>query len=176
MNLARIVLSAVTLAALTGVVFAAEPSLEAARRCAAVTDATARVACYDHVFGTAATAPVVAPVATSAPAGTGAAVAGTAGVAAIGDDNLKKSSIEKAAPAAPTTAEAKITAVREMNPNIYRISLDNGQVWQTQEGRTEFRVNVGDDLRIERRPMGGYIVARVADGKPGFAVRAVRQK
>jgi hypothetical protein len=175
MNLARIVLSTVTLSALTGVVFAAEPSLEAARRCAAVTDATARVACYDHLF---------APVPTSPPAGTGAAAgtgtgavaAGTVGVAAIGDDNLKKSSAERATSATPTTAEAKITAVREMSPDTYRISLDNGQVWQTQEGRTQFTVKVGDDLRIDRRPMGGYIVAPVVDGKPGFAVRAVRQK
>ena len=176
MKLARSILSAVIFAAMAGIAVAAEPTLEAARRCSTVTDIIARVTCYDRVFGTAASAPVVAPAPTSAPASAGAAVAGTTVAAAIGDENLKKSSAERAVTATPAAAEAKITEVREMSANTLRISLDNGQVWQTQEGQSWFKVEVGDTLRIDRRSMGGYVLARVVDGKPGNVVRAIRQK
>ncbi len=59
---------------------------------------------------------------------------------------------------------------------MFRITLDNGQVWQTQEGRSVFLVKVGDTVRIDKRSMGSYQLARVTDGKAGYPVRAIRQK
>ena len=69
-----------------------------------------------------------------------------------------------------------MTDVLPTQGNMYRISLDNGQVWQTQEGRSVFLVKIGDTVRIDKRSMGSYQLAKFADGKAGYPVRAIRQK
>jgi hypothetical protein len=176
MKLTRCILSAVIFAAMAGIAVAAEPTLEAARRCSTVTDIIARVTCYDHVFGTPAAAPVVAPTPTPAPASTAAVVAGTTAPAAIGDESLKKSSAERAASGAPTSADAKITAMRAIRPNVYRITLDNGQVWQQEESDFTFQPGVGDTVRIAKGAMGRFDMSRLANGKTGGWVRVTRVK
>jgi hypothetical protein len=169
----RLLMGAATMLAVTGVAVAAELSLDAARRCAAMTDSVARVACYDQLYATAtAPAPAPAPAAVAAPA----PVAPTVAVAAaIGDESLKKSSAQRAAePATPTSVDANITALREMRPNVYRISLDSGQVWQQEESEALFTPGVGDTVRIKKGSLGRYSMSRLSNGKTTGWARVTR--
>jgi hypothetical protein len=88
---------------------------------------------------------------------------------------MPKSREEKAA-AAPTMLVARITAILPTQRTMFRITLDNGQVWETQEGHSAFIIQVGDAVRINKRPMGSYQVAREIDGKAGYPVRAIRRQ
>ena len=69
-----------------------------------------------------------------------------------------------------------VTAALPTQGNMFRITLDNGHVWQTMEGRSVFTVKEGDTVRIDKRSMGSYQLARVVDDKTGYPVRVIRQK
>jgi nucleoid-associated protein YgaU len=173
---------AVVLMCLSATAMAAAPSADDIRRCAAIADSSARLACFDQLSAappaTSKRAPVAAPLATApavaAPAAAAAPVAPTA--AALGAEALPKTREERAATAGPTSLVAKVTGVLATQGNMYRITLDNGHVWQTMEGRSVFTVKAGDTVRIDKRSMGSYQLAREVDGNAGYPVRAVRQK
>jgi hypothetical protein len=170
MRLIRLLLGVVTMLAVSGAVIAAETWPNIARPCAAMTDSLSRVACYDQLYAKASTA-VTAPVPGAASAGASVAVAGTA---AIGDTDLKKTSADRAGSATPTTADARITALREMRPNVYRISLDNGQVWQQEESDLMFQPAIGDTVRIRKGTLGRFDMSHLANGKTGGWARVTR--
>lgn len=166
-----VLLCAVTVAMTATVVGAAAPSLDAALRCGALADRDARLNCYDQLFAkppaTAAAPAAVVPAPATAPA--------SAAAASVGAETLPKPREEKTA-TAPTMLVARIAAILPLQGSMFRITLDNGQVWETQEGHSSFIIKVGDTVRINKRPMGSYQVAREIDGKPGYPVRAIRQK
>lgn len=145
--------------------FAADAQVESARQCAKQKDSLQRLVCYDHIFQAVEAAPV-AP-AKAAPAVAAPAVAASVAVPAaaaaaapaIGDETLKKVQKEKATEA-PSHLEARVTALRQMRPELFRLTLDNGQVWQQQEVSTMFHVEVGDSVRIEKGSMGSYRMAK----------------
>jgi len=123
----------------------------------------------------AAAAPLVAPAAApaavvAAPAPVPAAAAAPAAAPALGDETLKKNQVKKAE-AAPKGLEAQVTAVRESRPEIFRVTLDNGQIWQQMESSNLFHVRNGDRVRIERGSMGGY---RMSLAKGSGWVRVTR--
>lgn len=157
----RCLVGAVTMLAATGAVVAAERWPDVARPCAAMTDNLARLTCFDQLYAKATAAAT-------------AAVTRTAGTAAIGDEDLKKSSAERAESAAPISVDAKVTALREIRPRVFRISLDNGQVWQQEEVQSLFAVDVGDTVRIKTGLLGRHDISRVANGKTGGWARVTR--
>jgi hypothetical protein len=173
---------AVFLMCLSAAAMAAGPSADDIRRCAAIADSNARLACFDQLSAappaTSKRAPVAAPLTAApvaaAPAAVAAPVAPTA--AALGAEALPKTRAERAATEGPTSLTAVVTAALPTQGNMFRITLDNGHVWQTMEGRSVFTVKAGDTVRIDKRSMGSYQLARVVDGEPGYAVRVTRQK
>jgi hypothetical protein len=80
---------------------------------------------------------------------------------------------EKNKPAEPANLEATVTALKETRPQVVRLTLDNGQVWQQMDMSTTFQVDVGDTVRIEKGTMGGYRMARASRGRSGW-VRVTR--
>jgi len=62
---------------------------------------------------------------------------------------------------------SRITAVREVRPNVFVIWLANGQIWQ-QEGAQRSQVagffRAGYDARIEKGALGSYQMATTATG------------
>jgi len=169
------------LALLPALVLAADGQVEAARQCAQQKDSLQRLVCYDRIFqaeevsparaAPAATAAVAAPVVAAAPAAAAApALAAPAAAPALGDETLKKNQVKKAE-AAPKGLEAQVTAVRESRPEIFRVTLDNGQIWQQMESSNLFHVRNGDRVRIERGSMGGY---RMSLAKGSGWVRVTR--
>ena len=142
--------------------FAADAQVESARQCAKQKDSLQRLVCYDHIFQAEAApvAPAKAAPAVAAPAvAASVAVPAAAAAPAIGDETLKKVQKEKATEA-PSHLEARVTALRQMRPELFRLTLDNGQVWQQQEVSTMFHVEVGDSVRIEKGSMGSYRMAK----------------
>ncbi len=163
--------------------FAADAQVESARQCAQQKDSLQRLVCYDRIFqaaeakpsvAAAAPPPAKAATAAAAPAAAAPVVVASATAAAapaMGDETLKKPQKEKAA-SEPKHLEAKVTAARQTRPELFRLSLDNGQVWQQQDVSSLFHVEVGDTVRIEKGSMGSYRMAR-ADGSGWVRVTRV---
>jgi len=166
--------------------FGADAQVEGGRQCAQIKDSLQRLVCYDRIFQAgdsatpapsaasraAAPAPVPAPrAAVAAPAVAAAPVATP--TPALGDESVQRREKEKSRPAEPASLEATITALKETRPQVVRLTLDNGQVWQQMDMSSMFQVNVGDTVRIEKGTMGGYRLARTSRGRSGW-VRVTR--
>lgn len=162
------------LALLPAMAFAADPQLEAARQCTQLKDSLQRLVCYDKALADGslpAAAPAPAAVqaqrpprtapqspAPAAPAAVTAAPA-VAAAPALGDDSVKRSRKDGAVATEPANLDAKVTAARETRKDTYRVSLDNGQIWQQMDMSALFHVAVGDTVRIEKGALGGYRMA-----------------
>jgi hypothetical protein len=151
------------------------------KRCAAVADASARLACYDGLTGTETAAPPAHPgsAAAVAPAaeGTPSTASGVRGPAVA-------TAPPATAPAAPAAVpnlggaefgvrngplEAKSYPIREkrMLAVVSRVStrgsgeivvtLDNGQVWK-QIQPADYPVEPGDHIEIDVGALGSYVL------------------
>jgi hypothetical protein len=170
---------------------AADAQVEAGRQCAQVRDSLQRLVCYDRIFQAGdsaapaaapraatpvpAPAPARAPVAASAPVVAAPVVAAPVLAPSLGDEIVQRKAKDKdkAKPAEPTSLEATITALKETRPDVVRLTLDNGQVWQQMDMSSVFQVTVGDTVRVEKGTMGGYRLVRTSRGRSGW-VRVTR--
>jgi hypothetical protein len=164
----------------TASVFAAEAQVEAGRQCAQVKDSLQRLVCYDRVFLTGEAVAPAAPPAAVAPravpvpapvANAPAPVPAPAAAPSLGEERVQRKAKEK--PAEPASLEATVTALKETRPAVFRLTLDNGQVWQQMDMSSVFQVDVGDTVRIEKGTMGGYRLTRSSRGRSGW-VRVTR--
>jgi len=168
----------IALAALPAGVWAADPQLDAARQCTQLKDSLQRLVCYDKALTQAPAAPVAAPAARAAPAAPAApavvAAPAPAPVAApeLGDESVKTRK-QRSLPEEPTSLEAKVTDAREIRQGTYRMTLENGQVWQQMDMSTMFQVGAGDTVRIEKGALGGFRMARTSNGRSAW-VRVAR--
>jgi hypothetical protein len=118
-------------------------------------------------------APKVAPaVAAAAPVAAPIAAPAAAPAPTFGQEQLSSKQRPPADPA-NQTLHATVTALRTPIPDNYRITLDNGQVWQQQESRLGFSLKVGDTVTLGKGAMGSYRLWRDADG-PKAWVRVSR--
>jgi hypothetical protein len=171
------------LAMLGGVVVAAEPALDAARRCTQVKDSLERLVCYDRALAlpeapVAAAAPMAPAPRVVMPAAAAAApvvTAAPAGPVALGDELVKRTDKEREAEGAPRSLTAQVTALRETRPSVFRLTLDNGQTWQQMDMVSLFNVAVGDTVQIDKGRMGGYRMAKISGNRSGWA-RVTRLK
>jgi hypothetical protein len=160
-----------------GSVLAADSTLEAARRCTQVADSLQRLVCFDRAFAASVAAPVLAPTpaaAAAVPAAAPVVAAPAAPPPALGDESVRRKNQERAE-AVPTTLTASVSAMKELRPGVFRLTLDNGQVWEQTEAESLFSVKVGDSVRIDKGKIGGYQMARVSNGRSGW-VRVTRLK
>jgi hypothetical protein len=111
---------------------------------------------------------VVAPAAATPAPVTAPPVPAAAPARALGDEVVERKARIAQAPAEPATLDATVSALKETRPNVVRLSLDNGQVWQQMDMSTVFQVAVGDTVRIEKGAMGGYRLARTSRGRSGW--------
>jgi hypothetical protein len=133
-----------TLAAAGGLAQAAESQLQSAQRCAQIQDSLQRLVCYDRVFVPPAAA-VVEPE-------------------QLGSEALKPPVAERKAEAPSRTFAAVVTDLRESRPNLYRIVLDNEQVWQQIDMDSGFHLTKGDSVQISRGALGGHFMTRTSRG------------
>jgi len=151
----------------------ASGSVEAAdapARCAGIADDAARLACYDAIFGrpasasssvatsSAAAATASAPVAAaSAPAAPAAATTQPASGAAAFGMSEKRLSQEREEVDAIT---AKVVSVGSLpQPGRWKVTLDNGQVWEQRETTPEsYRPRPGDTVKIRKASLGSFLL------------------
>lgn len=123
---------------------------------------------------TAPAAPASGAAVAQAPAPTPApASSAPARSAEFGADQLRRGGKDEEE--APRTLTATVQELRETRPNVFRITLDNGQIWQQMDMDSLFHVQVGDTVEINRGRMGGYRMSRKTRGGSGW-VRVNRLK
>jgi hypothetical protein len=111
-------------------------NLNAARLCAANKDATARLACYDAAFA------VVSPAPT----------------AQFGDnEHLQK--LRTPTVDTPKSLELTVKSAQPLQQGLFRLTLDNGQVWETRQADWSLAFKPSDVVTISRLPLGGYQIS-----------------
>lgn len=124
----------------------------AARSCVGIADKEARLACFDAAY---------APQTSRAPA--------AADTARFGDDGQLPP--EKAVQAnVPNRLNALVAAVSQHADGLYRLTLDNGQVWDTRQANRAVDFKRGDTVTIQRS-LGGYQVSQAGSGRSVGAKR-----
>lgn len=171
----------------SGAAVAADATLDAARRCTQVKDSLERLVCFDRAFagsdGATSSASVAAlqsapPVLPRAPAPAApvaaAGVTAPAAAPAFGDDQVKRTTRDREVAEGPKTLTARVSALKEMpRASVFRLTLDNDQVWQQMDMDSHFSVDVGDTVQIEKGKLGGYRLARISNGRSSW-VRVTR--
>lgn len=169
--------------ALAGMAFASAATaagsvLDDAASCSKVLGERERLVCFDRVFPVGMQTSELPSRVTPAPAAAAvpATVVVPATTSSFADGSLRardKTEKERAAEVKDMTAQ--ITAVKETRVNIWRLSLDNGQIWQQQEMSNGFVPKSGNTIRVERGRMGGYHMALIGETRSPW-VRVTRVK
>lgn len=134
------------LCCLAGIAGAAwSEDLAAAHACAQLRDNSLRLACYDAAF--------------AATSGAGAAPAPAPPAAARFGDHGQLRQEGKAAASLPKTLDAKVAGVVSLGFGKYRLTLDNGQVWETVQADWALDFKSGDLVTFSRLLLGAYQVS-----------------
>jgi len=154
--------------------------------CAAISDNTARLTCYDEAFGrpaTAAPAPVSAGAPTAATAATAASAATVAvPVAAATAQTAEQQfglSQQQARATAPKPVETKgpekiqsaATEIKRKPLGELVISLENGQVWEQTEVDSTVHIKPGDPVTVSKAAFGSFMMT---SGHSTLRVRRIR--
>ena len=153
--------------ALTGIAGSAlatdAPALpDALLACGNVADAVERAHCYDSQIAalkkaapaTRAAAASTAATVTSPPAGTSTDFT-TSQAHNFGKEDLSPER-RPAQPIQDTIMHARISGNRSVGPNIWLITLDNGQVWRQDGSPTTMFFKAGDNVTLEKGTLGQY--------------------
>jgi hypothetical protein len=108
--------------------------LKAAQACTRLVDDVSRLSCYDAAFGVSKTEPL----------------------AGFGDNGGLHPSSQTDLPKSITV---RIQQVTPLAYGLYRLTLDNGQVWRTTQEDSALEFKANDMVTISRRVMGGYGVS-----------------
>lgn len=139
----------------------------ALQKCRALTDATARLRCYDAI-------PLAAAVATAAPAAAPAAKAAQVAAAATAEQNFGIEQVRQKTEEAPKSIESTIAGTFDgWGPNSM-IKLANGQVWRIIDGSEAVLAPMQNPkVRIERN-MFGTLFLHVEGSNNSAKVRRVK--
>jgi hypothetical protein len=126
--------------------------LQAAQACTRLDDDAARLSCYDAAMGVRKAASGAAKP-QSAPPSDGVT---TDAQGKFGDDGRfhteSKSSL-------PKNLTVQVREVTILPPGLYRLTLDNGQVWDTTQAESALAFKANDAVTISRRVFGGYEIS-----------------
>jgi hypothetical protein len=182
----RTICTAIVLASLSSA--AAAAASDAFDACASVTDATARVACFDHALAerraaqhvatptATATTPPAAPVAPPPPShATPAPAPAQAADSDVGLTALQLRKQHEARgepdPPPPSAITAKLVRVIARQPLISVFELDNGQVWEQSEAM-KLSAEPPERVTISHGLLGAFFLKTAA----GVVVRVRRVK
>ncbi|HEX3395734.1 MAG TPA: hypothetical protein VHS76_03465 [Steroidobacteraceae bacterium] len=126
--------------------------LQAAQACTRLGDDAARLSCYDTAMGRLSSASSAAKPQSAAPT----AAVGTETQARFGDDGRLHT---QAKPSLPKTLSAQVREVTLLPAGLYRLALDNGQVWDTTEAASALAFKTNDAVTITRGLMGSHQIS-----------------
>lgn len=137
--------------------------------CARIGDDTTRLACYDALAGrTLTAAPASASPAAPVAAGTAAvptpAPAPRDPVAAFGDRGQLPAA-QAARLQQPRRVNFHLSKVEPLPGGLFRLTMDNGQVWATRESDWALDFSVGDEVTIQRMVAGGFRISHPGQGR-----------
>jgi hypothetical protein len=186
-------------ASLKGVAWSED--LNAVQLCPDLADDRARLACYDAAYGVRAprigaqssphsaqpagtSAASVAPVSTASAskttqsAGTAGAIGstdavGTATPPAEFGDTGQLPAERKAKAKLPKKLKATVQSVKALQGGLYVLTLDNGQVWQTQESDWQVVFKPNDVVIVSKMAFTTFQIAS-ADGGRSVGVRRIQ--
>jgi hypothetical protein len=176
----------------------AQGSTDPLEVCSQLSDASARLACFDHEIqrrhaaaasvnspANAAPAPAAAaPAAAPPPAAAATAPAGNAPARAVsqqpaddtigldGKQLLIKRKEEGIAPAAPTHLVAVLAQLRPRPGNQYYFELDNGQVWESTDNQGALLLGPHETVTIRSGVLGAFFLKT----QEGNSIRVHRLK
>jgi hypothetical protein len=73
----------------------------------------------------------------------------------------------------PKRVNAVVTGVTPLGRGLYRLSLDNGQVWDTTQADWALEFHASNSVTISRMMLGNYLISRVGEGR-SIAVKRVQ--
>jgi hypothetical protein len=127
--------------------------LKAAQACTRLVDDAARLTCYDAALA-------VAKPPTAQKSGVGIAqqpsVGKTDAQAKFGDNGRLH---PEAKADLPKNLTAQVQQVTPLPTGLYRLTLDNGQVWRTTQADLALAFKPNDMVTISRRVLGGYEIS-----------------
>jgi hypothetical protein len=153
--------------------------LAAARACVQLAGPAARLACYDAAFAaqpappanpapasSAASAPSAAstPPAPSAASAPPAPPASTASPAASFGDNGQLQQQLKAKAKLPKELQFKVQTAVPIGQGLYRLTLENGQVWETRQADWALQFKSSDTVTISRMVFDTYQISLAGQG------------
>ena len=127
--------------------------LKAAQACTRLGDDASRLACYDAALGVAKPRP-------AQQSGEGNAQQLTVGkteTSAKFGDNGQLHPESKAD--LPKNLTAQVQQVTPLPTGLYRLALDNGQIWRTTQADLALAFKANDMVTITRRVLGGYEIS-----------------
>ena len=168
----------VALACWTAPALADEP----AAACGSIVDDMQRLACYDASFRKTAPAQPDSsrPAAMPAPsinagaptASTSASNTPTNGATPSGSSNNVTASpkdfgheFRRERDTSPKQLTSTVTQVAPLERGLYRLTLDNGQVWQTTEADWALTFHTHSSITISRMMLGNYLISRTGQGR-----------
>jgi len=141
----RIFTSAVGLALVLTMGSARSRDLKPAQACTRLSDDASRLACYDAALGYS-----------KSPAVQSSGTDKTAPPAKFGDNGLLHPDAKADLPKSMTVQVRQVTSLAY---GLYRLTLDNGQVWRTTQADSALEFKADDMVTISRRVLGGYEVS-----------------
>jgi len=119
--------------------------LKAAQACTRLGDDVARLSCYDAAFGVS-----------NPPTAEKSGVGRTEPLARFGDSGAlhPESKIDL-----PKSITVRVQQATPLAYGLYRLTLENSQVWRTTQGDSALEFKAKDMVTISRRVMGGYEVS-----------------
>jgi hypothetical protein len=119
--------------------------LKAAQACTRLGDDVSRLSCYDAAFGVSKSATAQqSSVGTKEP------------LAKFGDNGGLHPDPQADLPKRMTAQVQQVTALAY---GLYRLTLDNGQVWRTTQADSALEFKANDKLVLSRRVLGGYEIS-----------------
>jgi hypothetical protein len=119
--------------------------LKAAQACTRLVDDVSRLSCYDAAFGVS-----------KPPAAEKSGVGRAEPLARFGDSGALHPDSRTGLPKSMTVRVQQVTPLAH---GLYRLTLENGQVWRTTQEDSALELKANDMVTISRRVMGGYEVS-----------------
>ncbi len=170
MRILPAVLALMTLGALPIQVAAESRSDTATHKCGVIADDARRLDCYDSLFraGAASGLPAAVTSTTAGPPATGDAAAEFG----LTEQQMELRKPPEAKEKRLDSIQARVTTAEQDRHGLWRLTLDNGQVWSQTEPALGTRFQSGSLVEIRRGSLGSFVLE--VPGRPVIRVRRIR--
>ena len=146
--------------------------LAAARACVQLAGTAARLACYDAAFAAqpgspanpAPSASTASPAATAPPIASASTAASASPAASFGDNGQLQQQL-KAKAKLPKELQFKVQTAVPIGRGLYRLTLENGQIWETRQADWALEFKSSDTVTISRMVFDTYQISLAGQGR-----------